>query len=169
VGDSRHAVQGSAWMDHEFSTAPLQPGITGWDWFSLQLADRTEVMMYMLRQPDGTFNPASSGTVVLPSGQTQHLLLSDVKRIAAVFLDQPAHRCALPGRMAAAGRFRCSWISPWRPTWKTRKCIPRNSTNVVYWEGSVKVEGTRNGKSDRWCRLCGNDRICPRLLMHPCK
>jgi hypothetical protein len=50
IEGQHHAVAGSAWMDHEFSTAPLQPGISGWDWFSLQLSDRTEIMIFFLRQ-----------------------------------------------------------------------------------------------------------------------
>jgi predicted secreted hydrolase len=145
VGDSRHAVQGSAWMDHEFSTAPLQPGITGWDWFSLQLADRTEVMMYMLRQPDGTFNPASSGTVVLPSGQTQHLLLSDVKVTPLSFWTSPH----------TGARYPIEWQLQvdslqldltLAANLKDQEMHTPQSTRVVYWEGSVKVEGTRNGK-----------------------
>ncbi len=79
VDGTQHTVQGLAWMDHEFSTAPLQPGITGWDWFSLQLSDRTEIMIFLLRHPDGRLNPASSGTYVLPAGQTRYLGHGDVR------------------------------------------------------------------------------------------
>ncbi|MDH4205484.1 MAG: carotenoid 1,2-hydratase, partial [Desulfobacteraceae bacterium] len=43
------AVNGLSWMDHEFSTATLEPGLVGWDWFSLQLSDNTEIMIYLLR------------------------------------------------------------------------------------------------------------------------
>ena len=145
VDGTRHRVQGSAWMDHEFSTAPLQPGITGWDWFSLQLTDRTEVMIYLLRQPEGTLNPASSGTVVLPSGQTQHLLTSDVKVTPLSFWTSPH----------TGARYPVEWRLRIHPlqfdlilaaNLKDQEMHTPQSTRVVYWEGSVRAEGTRNGE-----------------------
>ncbi len=143
VGGARHEVLGSAWMDHEFSTAPLQPGITGWDWFSLQLSDRTEIMIFLLRQPDGTLNPASSGTYVLPSGQTQHLSRGDVRI-------EPLSHWTSPH---SGARYPVEWrvaVVPLdlelivRANLDDQEMRTPNSTNVVYWEGSVQAKGTRN-------------------------
>ena len=39
-----------------------QKNIVGWDWFSLQLNDSTELMWYSLRHADGSPDPASGGT-----------------------------------------------------------------------------------------------------------
>ena len=65
VGGKIHPpVKGLSWMDHEFSTAPLEAGTVGWDWFSIQLADQSEFMIYLLRQEDGGLNPASSGSYI---------------------------------------------------------------------------------------------------------
>ena len=33
------AVTGLAWLDREWSTSSLEPGIVGWDWFALHLSD----------------------------------------------------------------------------------------------------------------------------------
>lgn len=146
VDGIRHAVQGSAWMDHEFSTAPLQPGITGWDWFSLQLADRTEIMIFLLRQPGGTLNPASSGTVVLPSGQTRHLARGDVRI-------EPLSHWTSPH---SGARYPVAWQVAVVPldveltvtaNLDDQEMRTPNSTNVVYWEGSVQAKGTRNEKA----------------------
>src|SRR5438034_448296 len=38
------AVSGLSWMDHEFFTHQLGADQTGWDWFSIQLEDKTELM-----------------------------------------------------------------------------------------------------------------------------
>jgi predicted secreted hydrolase len=73
AGGKTFEVEGESWMDHEFSTAPLEPGTVGWDWFSIQLADKTEIMIYLLRQEDGEMNPASSGTYIDTSGALRHL------------------------------------------------------------------------------------------------
>ena len=46
-------VFGTSWMDHEFGTSFLEPGQVGWDWFSLQLDDGSDVMLFQLRRNDG--------------------------------------------------------------------------------------------------------------------
>jgi len=46
-------VHGESWMDKEISSSQLAEGQQGWDWFSLQLADRRELMIYILRADDG--------------------------------------------------------------------------------------------------------------------
>ncbi len=146
VDGTGHAVQGSAWMDHEFSTAPLQPGITGWDWFSLQLADQTEIMVFLLRQPDGTLNSASSGTVVLPSGQTRHLAQADLRIEPLSFWTSPHSDARYPVAWQVA-------VIPLdmelvvRANLDDQEMRTPNSTNVVYWEGSVQVTGTRSEKA----------------------
>ena len=65
-------VSGESWMDKEFFTRVLAPYQTGWDWFSLQLDDRREVMLFLLRREDDATDFAS-GTVVHPDGSTTYL------------------------------------------------------------------------------------------------
>ncbi|WP_155319708.1 lipocalin-like domain-containing protein [Desulfosarcina alkanivorans] len=146
VAGTRHTVQGTAWMDHEFSTAPLQPGIVGWDWFSLQLADHSEVMLFLLRQPDGTLNPASSGTVVLPGGDTRHLTLGDVRVTPLSFWTSPH----------SGARYPVGWRLRVLPlqldftltaSLKDQEMRTPHSTGVVYWEGSVQARGTGHEKT----------------------
>ena len=72
-------VTGESWMDHEFFTSAMAPDLSGWDWFSLQLADGWEVMLYLLRHKDGSVDPASAGTLIDPQGSTRHLNLADFK------------------------------------------------------------------------------------------
>jgi predicted secreted hydrolase len=131
-------------MDHEFSTAPLQSGITGWDWFSLQLDDQTEVMLFVLRQEDGTVNPASSGTTVAPSGRSQHLVHGDVQIQPLRHWDSPH----------TGARYPVKWHLR-IPSLQMELTLTANlndqemrtprSTDVVYWEGSVSAMGSRRG------------------------
>ena len=146
VDGNRHGVQGSAWMDHEFSTAPLQPGITGWDWFSLQLSDQTEVMIFLLRQPDGTLNPASSGTVVMPSGQTRHLPYGDVRIEPLSFWTSPQSGARYPVKWKVAIATLQLALTVTSNLDDQEMRTPE-STNVVYWEGSVYATGTRDEKA----------------------
>jgi predicted secreted hydrolase len=64
-------------MDHEFFTNQLDPNQTGWDWFSLQLADNTDLMLFQLRRKDGSIDPFSAGTFIDAQGKSHHLTHTD--------------------------------------------------------------------------------------------
>jgi len=145
VEGERHAVQGSAWMDHEFSTAPLQPGISGWDWFSLQLDDQTEIMFFRLRESDGSVNPASSGTLVFPSGKWQHLKNTDVRLRPLSHWTSPHSGARYP----IAWHLRSTALQldlTLTASVKDQEMRTPRSTQVVYWEGSLVATGTRKGE-----------------------
>ncbi len=65
-------VSGTSWMDREFFSSELTGDQAGWDWFSIQLEDGRELMLYQLRRRDGT--PAfGRGTVVDAGGNPAYL------------------------------------------------------------------------------------------------
>jgi predicted secreted hydrolase len=140
-----HEVRGTAWMDHEFSSAPLEPGIAGWDWFGLQLSDRTEVMLYLLRRSDGSLHPASSATFVAAAGKVRHLTLKALRV-------QPLAHWSSPH---SGGRYPTRWRINLVPlglilevdaSLADQEMHTPRSTGVDYWEGSVRVKGTRDGQ-----------------------
>ena len=58
-------------MDKEFGSNQLAAGQVGWDWFSLRLDDGRELMLYLLRNDDGT--DYARGTIVQPNGEARYL------------------------------------------------------------------------------------------------
>src|SRR4029077_16417803 len=62
IGDESFDVTGESGMDRGLGSADLDKDLVGWDWFSLQLDDQRELMLYRLRRTDGSAHPASSGT-----------------------------------------------------------------------------------------------------------
>ncbi len=48
------AVQGRAWMDHEWSEALLAPDVVGWDWVGMNLHDGSTLMAFRVRRQDGS-------------------------------------------------------------------------------------------------------------------
>lgn len=54
VGGRRREVRGESWMDREIGSSQLAPDQSGWDWWSLRLADGRDLMLYVLRRRDGT-------------------------------------------------------------------------------------------------------------------
>jgi len=143
IGDRTVPVAGSAWMDHEFSTAPLEPGISGWDWFSLQLSDQTEVMIFLLRKKGGGLHSASSGTFIDPAGRTRHLAQSDLKIAVRDTWKSRKSGARYPAgwRMQIAPAALDLTISSNLPDQEMRTL---GSTGVTYWEGSVSIQGTRD-------------------------
>jgi predicted secreted hydrolase len=59
-------------MDHEFFTQQLESSQVGWDWLSLQLEDNTELMLFRIRQKDGSLDPSSAGTYVDAQRKSTH-------------------------------------------------------------------------------------------------
>ncbi len=81
-------VSGTSWMDHEFGSSFLEPEQVGWDWFSIQLDEGTDLMVFQLRRRDGRPDANSSGTLVFADGRTRALgegdFTTDARRALAV-------------------------------------------------------------------------------------
>src|SRR3712207_6833242 len=71
------SFKGSAWMDREFGTWKTTENQKGWDWFSVQLEDNSELMVYHIRDRHGRASQYSSGTFVSPEGVWTHLSRED--------------------------------------------------------------------------------------------
>jgi predicted secreted hydrolase len=54
LGKETFAVTGLSWFDHEFFSHMLSNSQIGWDWVSLQLLDGRSLMLYRIRDRDGT-------------------------------------------------------------------------------------------------------------------
>lgn len=129
----RFPVKGLAWLDREWSTSALAPYQAGWDWFSLQFEDGTELMYYQLRHKDGRIDPYSSGSRIDASGAKTHLGREDIELVA---LD---HWQADDGV-----RYPARWRLTVRPLGKTFLIRPVLADQEVrhsvrYWEGAVDV------------------------------
>jgi predicted secreted hydrolase len=144
VSGEARPVTGISWMDHEFFTSGMAPNLSGWDWFSLQLADGTDVMLYLLRQKDGSVDRASSGTLIDPSGQTQHLNLRDFQVKATGAWTSPHTRGRYPAgwEISIPGAGYHLQLTPTLPDQEIRAPAP---AQVTYWEGEVKISGRKNG------------------------
>lgn len=137
-------VTGLSWMDHEFGSGDLGPNQVGWDWFSIQLDNRTEVMLYRLRLADGTVDPASSGSLILPDGRVHTLGASDVR------VEPLAHWTSRRSGARYPARWRIAipsadLIVDVTPELADQELITSRSTQVTYWEGAARITGTQRG------------------------
>ncbi|MDX1707870.1 MAG: lipocalin-like domain-containing protein [Desulfobacterales bacterium] len=141
IGGRTVEVEGLSWMDHEYSTASLETGIVGWDWFSLQLSDQTELMLYLLREESGKIHAASSGTYVHSTGQALHLTRTDFKVTALEQWKSPRSEAVYP----VAWRIKVQPLAmdmTIAANLADQEMVTSASTGVTYWEGSVSASGS---------------------------
>jgi predicted secreted hydrolase len=134
-------VAGEAWFDHEWSTSALGPGAVGWDWFSLQLEDGRELMLFRIRREDGSSDPVSGGTLVEGDGRARRLLRDDTSIDVLDHWTSPRTGARYPSRWAVhvPSQGLDLVVEPWLEDQEMR-------TSFVYWEGAVGVGGGVSGR-----------------------
>ena len=137
VGYKAFEVQGSSWLDREWSTSALEEGQVGWDWFALQLSDGSDLMAYRLRRADGSSDEPSSGTLVGADGSSQRLAAGDFSIEPRDWWISPATGVRYPSgwRLTVPGAELDLVITPLLPNQEI-------ALSVRYWEGAVAVEGS---------------------------
>ncbi len=128
AGGDEAEVAGEAWFDHEWSTSALGAGAVGWDWFSLQLDDGRELMLFQIRREDGSIEPASGGTLVERDGRTRRLAREDVSIDVLDHWTSPETGARYPSRWRAARSPPRASTSSSSPGSRTRRCGRRSST-----------------------------------------
>jgi predicted secreted hydrolase len=139
------SVSGLAWMDHEFFTHQLTPNQAGWDWLSLQLDDRSELMLFHIRHKDGSIDQFSAGTYVDAQGNSTHLRNSD-------FVLQPGGETW--ESKSSGAKYPIQWkIFVPRLGIELEAKTPLPSQELTgdsrlaptYWEGAIVLRGKRSG------------------------
>lgn len=141
-GGDEIAVAGESWFDHEWSTSALTPEQGGWDWFSLQLSDHSELMLFQIRDQRDPALDFRAGTLVRPDGSAQNLREEEIEvrvtqrwRSDRTGVTYPAGwNLALP---ALDARFR---VAPLMADQEIDLALR-------YWEGAVTVTGAVQGRS----------------------
>jgi predicted secreted hydrolase len=136
-------VSGLSWMDHEFGSGSLAPDQQGWDWFSVQLADGTDLMIYVMRLKDGSADPASSGTIISPAGRKRHLNLSEFRVERLGSWRSPRSGATYPAgwRLTLPGRGLVIDITPELADQE----LATKASGITYWEGACQVKGFWHG------------------------
>ena len=138
-------VRGTSWFDHEFTSNALAADQAGWDWFSLHCSDGRDLMIYLMRKADGSWEKESSGTIVESDGKSRHLHLSEFT-------------IALKGHWTSArtgARYPVRWqidipaaalqVSL-APLLADQELTTPGSMGVTYYEGAVAGKGYSRGK-----------------------
>ena len=130
-------VTGTSWMDHQWG--PITLGSGGWDWFSMQLSDGQQYMLYFIKNKQGQI-VETAGTRVAQGGK-------DITYLTPAGIGEQATG---------------SWTSPathikYASGWKVT--VPGGQLTVTpdlrdqevslpgntYWEGDVTISGKIGG------------------------
>jgi len=143
LGEGWQQVSGEAWMDHQWGDfATYQEG--GWDWFSVQLDDGTDVMLYLIRDAAG--RPLRvDGSVVGPDGELSVLGEGDFVISVDGEWTSPETGTTYPSgwTISVPEQELAMTITPSLPD---QELDTRATTGVIYWEGEAVVTATHRGR-----------------------
>ena len=156
IGGRTYTVSGATWMDKEFGSNQLGRDQAGWDWFSIQLDDGREVMLYLLRDTTGQVS-WSSGTVVPRSGPARYLDSTGFRVVATDHWSSDSTRATYPSRWTVVmpGEQLSLDLVPPMADQENRSAILRG---LFYWEGAVDVRAAGRTIGHGYVELVGYGR-----------
>jgi predicted secreted hydrolase len=164
LGGKSFDVTGLAWMDHEFFTHQLESGQVGWDWFSVQLADNTELMLFRIRRKDGSVDPFSAGTFIDATGRSTHLRSTEISLTpAGETWTSPVTKAVYPVQWnIAVPKLGLNLeVKTALPSQELTGGPTNGTLTPSYWEGSVTYDGSRQGTKIQgagYLEMTGYDR-----------
>ncbi|HYG53807.1 MAG TPA: lipocalin-like domain-containing protein [Burkholderiales bacterium] len=111
---------GSAWLDHEWSSAYMAPEATGWDWCGINMLDGQSLMAFRMRDKAGGTHFAPPGTSFKPLRMWK----------------SPRTGVEYPVEMEVR-TFRDTLVL--KPLMDDQELDSRQSTGTIYWEGAVSA------------------------------
>jgi predicted secreted hydrolase len=130
------AVTGQAWLDREWSSQPLAPDQTGWDWFSLSFDGGEKLMGFVLRGGDGDY---TSGTWIAADGTATPLEPGALQAEPLGKAEVADREVPVVWRLRLPERGLDVSLDALNPAaWM--------ATSVPYWEGPVRVTGSHSGR-----------------------
>jgi predicted secreted hydrolase len=130
------SVEGSAWLDHEWSSAYLAPEAAGWDWTGINLLDGGSLMAFRMRDKGGATHYAPPGVSFEPLR---------IWRSPRTGVEYPVSMMVRTPQ--AALRL--------EPLMDDQELDSRSSTGTIYWEGAVRAFEGNNEIGGGYLELTG--------------
>ncbi|UJP08064.1 MAG: carotenoid 1,2-hydratase [Nitrosomonas sp.] len=144
-------VSGRAWLDHEWSTAYLDPEADGWDWTGANLDDGSALMAFQIRRKGGG-KVWAYAALRDPSGNMRLFEPEQVEFTPVRTWQSPHTEAVYPVSM----HIRTGEIE-WRltPLLDDQELDSRQSTGSVYWEGAVTLTKDNQPAGKGYLELTG--------------
>lgn len=129
------AAGGEAWLDHEWSSAYLDPDAAGWDWIGINLDDGGALMAFQMRDAHhasrwrgGTYRSATGAVTVLTADDIAFTPLREWTS------PRTGTRYPVDWQVRAGAQ-----SFELRPLLDDQENDTRLSTGAIYWEGAVRA------------------------------
>jgi predicted secreted hydrolase len=135
VEGRRASVTGTAWLDHEWSSAAMAPEASGWDWIGINLDDGGALMAFRMRDRSGAALWAG-GSYRASGGASRSFEPGEVRFDPQRRWRSPRTGAEYPVamRVSAGGEEYAL-----EPLMDDQELDSRASTGTVYWEGAVRA------------------------------
>jgi predicted secreted hydrolase len=135
IGNDALAVQGVAWLDHEWSSEYLASEARGWDWTGINFDDGSALMAFVIRAADANAYWAG-GARQEADGRVRIFGRDEVRFTPARTWRSPRTNIEYPVAMALdAGGTRYDLV----PLMDDQELDSRASVGTIYWEGAVRA------------------------------
>jgi predicted secreted hydrolase len=144
-------ASGTAWLDHEWSSALLVEGAVGWDWIGLNLGDGAALMAFRIRDAKGAALWAGA-TLRAPGREARALAPGAVRFTPRRTWKSPRTGTQYPVAIEVEIEGRA-----WRiePIMDDQELDARASTGTLYWEGAVEATGPAGEHGRGYLELTG--------------
>jgi predicted secreted hydrolase len=137
-------VTGNAWMDHQWGNF-LALGGGGWDWFSIQLNNQSEMMVYVIRNASGQIS-SLYGDYLNTEGKVTQLPSNTLSVKALNHWISPLTAINYPsGWQIRVNDPHLQLSLTLQPELKNQELVALQSTGNIYWEGAVGIQGQEAG------------------------
>lgn len=143
IGREVLRVNGSAWLDHEWSSAIMDEQAKGWDWVGVNLADGSALMAFRMRDASGGNHWAAA---TWRAAQSQTFSPAEVDWQPLRHWRSPRTDIAYPVEWSLRLGDRRITL---RPLMDDQENDARRSTGTLYWEGAVHALDERGERIGR--------------------
>jgi predicted secreted hydrolase len=136
------AVSGQAWFDHQWGNFVSLAG-GGWDWFSIQLSNGAQYMLYVIRDNDK--RPISVvGTAVARDGSAHEIPSGQISITPTGSWTSPHTGGVYPSGWKIDLPTEGVTLNE-SPELGDQELVTAQSTGVAYWEGAIWITGQAQG------------------------
>ena len=147
VNDVKLSVHGLAWMDHEFFDLANGEKMPAWDWFAIQLNDGRDLMLYRLRNSDGSASSLAAGTLVDKNGSVYHLAPGSFKARPGTTWSSPVSGGQYPVDWSITIPSESLFIHAVTRLPSQELASKKGDATPTYWEGAIRYTGTSGSKA----------------------
>jgi predicted secreted hydrolase len=141
INRKSEAVTGVAWFDHQWGNFALKR--LAWDWFGLQLADGSDIMIYQFR--DQLNRPVLANGSITREGVTELLLNTDFTLTSGEQWISPKTGVSYPVEWSFKVPDKKIDVVT-RSIIKNNEFDARPTSGTVYWVGALSMEGSHVGQ-----------------------